>query len=188
MSQPQQNQNPNQRQGGAGRGAGGAAGQAVASAASPQDLTSLLGSALRLTLSNNSIVTGSLWAYDSALATVVLETGVQPPSIPIPTHAAASPSPALLQSHPSSNTKSSGFLIIKTREISNIQVTQLSKDQEPSKDLQFVKELTSIHPVNVEAAKRREEAAIKEGHARAARKGKDVSQLAQEVFDGLSKT
>lgn len=184
MSRPNQNQNQ-QRQG------GGAASPATSNPQS-QDLTSLIGSPLRLTLSNNSIITGSLWAYDSSLATLALETGVQQPSVPIPSHAAASPSPTILNptslTTPTSTTKSTGFRIIKTREISNIEVMNLSKDQEPSKDLQFVKSLTAIHPVNVEGAKRREELAVKEGKLRAGRKGKDVSQLGQDVFDALSKT
>lgn len=185
MSRPNQNQ---QRQGG-----GAAASPGPTSNPQSQDLTSLIGSPLRLTLSNNSIVTGSLWAYDSSLATLVLETGVQPPSVPIPSHAAASPSPTILNptsliNPTSTSTKSTGFRIIKTREISNIEVITLKKDQEPTKELQFVKSLTGIHPVNVEGAKRREELAVKEGKMRASRKGKDVSQLGQDVFDALSKT
>lgn len=52
----------------------------------------------------------------------------------------------------------------------------------------FAKALSPVTPVDPAVAERREAAASREAQARASRIGVGVTEFAQEIFEGLSKT
>ncbi|CAO1613257.1 unnamed protein product [Sympodiomycopsis kandeliae] len=149
------------------------------------DLTPYVGLPLKLTLANGSEpVTGLLFAHDASSGLVILECPPSDPQ-PFPSTAAAAPTPRRAQAvHAAqgglSQKPPTGFKVIKEKLIKDVQLLEAADVS--------IKQLSSITPVNVAVAEKREMAASKEAALRASRIGVGVTENGQDVFEGLSKT
>ncbi|PWN29684.1 hypothetical protein BDZ90DRAFT_273584 [Jaminaea rosea] len=186
-------------------------------ASAKQDLTSYLGLPLRLTLSSppNTQVSGLLFSHDVQTGLVVLETGYNPAAPPpYPATAAAAPSSqrtnaVIAAQGGSSSREPTGFKLIKERCIKSVEVlpnttaeaaaasskpvngapsSASSQNAPVASDVIFAKTLSPITPIDASIAERREAAASREAQLRASKIGVGVTEFAQEIFEGLSKT
>lgn len=167
---------------------------------SSQDLTSYLGMPLRLTIigEEDEPAIGLLFAHDPSSGLVILETGAYPyPNYP--SKAAAAPTTRRHQAVVSaiggfSRRDPTGFRLIKERTIKEVTPLNLNDQQQKGNGAikglppALPKKISEIQPVNVAIAEKREMAASKEAALRAAKIGVGVSDMAQEVFEALSKT
>lgn len=155
---------------------------------------------LRLTLigEEDDPAIGLLFAHDPSSGLVILETGAYPyPNYP--SKAAAAPTTRRHQAVVSaiggfSRRDPTGFRLIKERTIKEVTPLNLNDQQQTGNGAikglppALPKKISEIQPVNVAIVEKREMAASKEAALRAAKIGVGVSEMAQEVFEALSKT
>lgn len=154
------------------------------------DLTPFLGLKLQLTLADGSTTTGHLFAHDVSSSLVILET---PPSsqVPYPPTAASAPTTKRSQAvnaaqGGSSQQPPTGFKLIKERLIKDVKVLDDDGGDGDANTTPF--KLSTVTPVNVAIAEKREMAASRDAALRASRIGVGVTENGQDVFEALSKT
>lgn len=163
-----------------------------------KDLKGFLSQPVRIILEDGKQHIGLLWAFDTGLGSVVLETPkLSTPLINVPA-ASSDDYPPTAAAFPTSTLSSvkvaaqggdstgsrTNFQILKLQRISKVE-----RLQGPNAALLEKAKMTEIsRDVNVAAAEARERAATGEAMKRATKIGVGVSPLAQDVFDALSKT
>ncbi|CAD6896905.1 unnamed protein product [Tilletia controversa] len=170
------------------------------------DLTPLLGTTLKLTLTTPGAppATGKLFAFDPNLGTVALETELgRVPAYLVGSIAGGAgglkrATTTTEKGGEDGMVRRTGFRLIKIREVKKVEVVPSSSVSAGTNGAPTPNDgaragagpdrLTTLHALNVAALDARANAAIRDAHTRAGRRGVGVSTQAQGIFDALSKT
>jgi len=187
------NNNSNSARGGA-SGANTPAASNANSAGALSELSSLLGTNIKLTLASGAIASGKLFAFDPNLGTVALETELTavPAYLTESIAGGAGTAKRNAAAAGDASARRTGFRLIKVREVKKVEAGPASEANGSATNgataTTDTNGTTALQVLNVAALEERANKEIREAHTRASRRGVGVSAQAQGIFDALSKT